>query len=912
MFASLLNGQKLQQALAHSQALDAGWKHLWQKIAENHQRIMEGLQDVYGMAQSEEVLLRQPATEVPSAASDFLELVRRAKQRHISYENKGLFDGAPTQGLSVGLHEESRKLLLADLRLELERLKEQRSRYEQDRNEVLRQSMQELQMKNDKEQLADKIRAKSLEIDQVVENIAAKRQQNAVAEGRFADFVSEFIPLLNQGGWDKELKIDLFDLEKALTVTPFQARYLHSAQAALLDNIALEKSGKIWRLSVKAGDIVHIGVKGKWSPTCALQNNYKAPPEGIQLDLSHVETGPEGFYMEYQDSSYRAKGYSSSDESSRQSSLSSHSSSSTGYHSEQALRPFKGVNPGIGPQPSGPRPGPDALMAASAMALPPPFPPKTDIFRGAQSGTSRELGSSSAHRFSSSTGRGDESRSLASFTNGLRLENTPFPEAPAGSLLLVEMGPGRRHRTEIENLYVLRIPETTYVFEKDADLYLVVNDLAGCTKVSGQLVLDLQHLVPLGQKIKPLAETMAQSLTHLKEKERGLVKQGQLSAMELAGLRGDVFNILRQKCQCDPLQYPQIVRDFFETWLEQELAQLERKIEIQREEQRLELLFIEFKSLYNDFYYTKEQSRLQQLLRSSSIRNLSSAKIRPSLVRLIHFMTEEVYPLFHLMHGKELQILEGLKVFDALIQGSLTQSFLRNLDDLVFAAGEIEAELSRAQRHTPSSSARQVGIVFPRDAQETPDELWEEPPYPRASAPLAKQVWSAIEARSKVTIALSPEQLYALSGVGTLDCMEAVPVIRSMALAFTYHSFTPPENINRYPVHLSGEMKSLLFPSENGPEYCALSSERLRFFKPKVIFGKADEIPKFFQTYASELKVAQGLSPFGVMALDFSQLKHPQYREPLQNATHASVIFELDSIFVNPEKMTWIQSCRGN
>jgi hypothetical protein len=381
--------------------------------------------------------------------------------------------------------------------------------------------------------------------------------------------------------------------------------------------------------------------------------------------------------------------------------------------------------------------------------------------------------------------------------------------------------------------------------------------------------------------------------------------------VEMTALRGEVFNILRRTCNCDPLQYPQILRDFFEAWLDQELARLERKVEIQREEQRLELLFIEFKSLYSDYYHTKERSRLQQILLASSIRNLSSAKIRPSVLRLSRFIGEEVYPLFHLMYGEELKSVEGLKVLDALLQKSLTQSFLQNLDDLVFAAAEMEAELSKAQRHTPSSGGRQVGIVFPRDALGSLRDPWKESPYPRASSPLAKHVWKAIDAGAKVTIALSPEQLYAVSGEGTLDCIEAIPIIRSMAVAFSYEVPLLPEGINRRPLMITAEVKNMLFPTEMGPEVYAVASQRLRYIKPKLIFGKGDELASLFQTHASALKAANGLSPFGVMELDFSFFKQPQYRELMDGAKDVSLIFELDSLFVDPAKMSWIQNCRS-
>src|SRR4029453_11023332 len=77
------------------------------------------------------------------------------------------------------------------------------------------------------------------------------------------------------------------------------------------------------------------------------------------------------------------------------------------------------------------------------------------------------------------TSTGEDARVNASFAVGLRLPNPPFPGLPVGSLLLVGLPHGD---TLLEHALSAQVVHghSVIVLDQPTDLYLIVNDLAGC------------------------------------------------------------------------------------------------------------------------------------------------------------------------------------------------------------------------------------------------------------------------------------------------------------------------------------------------------------------------------------------------------------------------------------------------
>src|SRR6185436_3957363 len=76
---------------------------------------------------------------------------------------------------------------------------------------------------------------------------------------------------------------------------------------------------------------------------------------------------------------------------------------------------------------------------------------------------------------------GSDHHSSAGFASGLRLEDTPFPDMPVGSLLVVLTDPGT---DTIRDVRVVRSAGTSILIKTAADAHFVVND-KHCTDGNG-------------------------------------------------------------------------------------------------------------------------------------------------------------------------------------------------------------------------------------------------------------------------------------------------------------------------------------------------------------------------------------------------------------------------------------------
>jgi hypothetical protein len=159
---------------------------------------------------------------------------------------------------------------------------------------------------------------------------------------------------------------------------------------------------------------------------------------------------------------------------------------------------------------------------------------------------------------------------------GMRLADTPFPAAPAGALLFVEVKPGSHGAAgEVYDVRVLSEPNTSVLVSGDFDYYRVVNDDASCGRSDDSpLTVSATVLQTVGVKAKEMGTAMAAAYKRIRTDVGQLAAQGSVQPDEGALLRAQAYGDVRAACaaaegqgaSCEPTAYPPALLGVFDTW----------------------------------------------------------------------------------------------------------------------------------------------------------------------------------------------------------------------------------------------------------------------------------------------------------------------------------------------------------
>ncbi|MEM9493441.1 MAG: hypothetical protein AAGC55_30110, partial [Myxococcota bacterium] len=194
-------------------------------------------------------------------------------------------------------------------------------------------------------------------------------------------------------------------------------------------------------IALNADQLLSLNVTGTWAPKCSLEAVQVLTPDGSSMgpitfpsdgSVPAPQTGPEGYGLRFVGGAQQAYNHADTDATTETSSVSFQSCVSAG-----------------GPLGAG--------LGMSAQAC-------------------TGWNYSQSHSTSESTTHGHDARLSATFSGGIRLANTPFPAAPAGSLLVVELPRGTTRLDDIRDIHLVRTGNTSVRVAADSDLYLVVND----------------------------------------------------------------------------------------------------------------------------------------------------------------------------------------------------------------------------------------------------------------------------------------------------------------------------------------------------------------------------------------------------------------------------------------------------
>jgi hypothetical protein len=614
-----------------------------------------------------------------------------------------------------------------------------------------------------------------------------------------------------------------------------------------------------WSKTLEQGDTLRLGITSgdKYSPSCALSATFPAPREGGQygLDMSSAETGPEGWVVSWDRGNYQAHDYSKS--------------------STDA-----------------------ATLSVTAC--------ESGGFATPYSATTVQACASYSHTWSStdSNSHGEDSRTSASFSGGMHLPNTPYPEAPVGALLLV-FTPTATAGVSADVQVVGN--DFTYLAPGNGVATLVVND-AACGTASGSLIVHATYVHSLGNIIKQLAFAMDDALAALRSRSADLIAQGTILPAQEQLLREEVATAVHDATNIDLTELPAPVQAFVRQWTDTEIVSLYRHLAIQKHQEEVHMAVLELEGIRSELASALGSSRLLNLATRLYLRELKSNRLATYRARLIDDLLNVVPVALELRYPRALATIDTPTNAGPILDKLEKLDFAASTDDfnqLVADFGDIVLDTYRGA-NDPEFGTHQVVLAFPR-----PEDYFMPPtcpegrvcgpePYPglwrAVELTRAKQFWDTFakpinHPARYVEFAVSPSDLYTLGGAaGQLSCQEGVPVIKKVAL---YAQFYNGDVMN---LGASTEVelgRSTTFPTATGsPVYItAEEDDSWRFPSFPIIGGGEDDALSVLNGVLST--EAAGYSPFTTYRINLMKIGEPNSTGPVENIERFLLVYEL-------------------
>lgn len=355
---------------------------------------------------------------------------------------------------------------------------------------------------------------------------------------------------------------------------------------------------------------------------------------------------------------------------------------------------------------------------------------------------------------------------------GVRLPNTPFPQLPAGALLLAELPRGASDASAIRALHLVQRPSTTFVVAADSELYFVLNDVwapdsSACAQLSppsdaNAVTVTLRVATPTTVVATETIDALRQVLDEIRVTRAGFLAQGRVLQSQLSQVSSDALSRLQTVSGFEFSGLPPVLRDLVETYLKREVAAIDIAVERQALERRATDIFVEVDALLRDLAALSGSARAATLLpvwRLRSFDEFASGNDEHSLVesaeKLGATAAETLLPILELWHPEAIAAARASSAFkqDAqALAGIMPDSDpLSLVDDLSRLLQTLrDAYAGDPITHLPNPLNQPiVGLSFKRPAGWGPgcDTCpTSSTGLPSASAARAFALWNAVEA----------------------------------------------------------------------------------------------------------------------------------------------------------------------
>lgn len=906
----------LNTTLSASAKVSADWRATFTQVVSGHDALKRSIEDALGLAPNSYVATAfdaRTAESRPAVSDELFERVRNARQRIASYDTSGEFDPTLRNVLHTGMNSEKQAEINDVLDTSLANLTSAINTYEQGRNTLLTTYLEEMRASREQERSLNTLRQRLARMAQLETDLAGMRHNARIADARDSEFVRTFEQLASQPQV-ADYQVELRPAE-TVTVSALDSRFTgpEGVPPTIFDNVRT-LAAKGWVRQAESGDVVRIDIDpaASWAPTCALRSpstlmRLPASAQFVPVNTTGITTGPEGFTVSLVNGGYNATAVASTTSSGTYDSLAVTGDVCAGVRAQAST-------PGLSLTGTG------ATVYAEARAC----------VSGSHSGQWSDTTSDTSTD-------GQERRSMASFTTGLRLPNTPFPHLPVGSLLLVELQRGGTSRADIVQIHPLQRSTNTVLINNPAsDLILVANDRQ-CGDVSAQaLTLTVRQTKRLGSGAlaQVLLQAMAKAKTSVEAAGQTALEEGHVNPATLASLRSNAVLTLETDCACTLASYPPHFQSLFNAWVDHEIASLSRHADILAAEREMSLLGIEIEGLGSDLSGQEAESRLLKLMPLWALRDMEGAELAGRTQEVAQVVNRYLFPIIHLRYPEVLDSLsrnaDATKEMAALTDGTdltltttsgsttttetlsphWTRSRLATAKIVRSLVGRVKTALATARLGSDNSTAQfpVLALSFPRPGAHEPG--WQSL-YPMADELRSAKVWDEMLSAQKASFTVLPEDLYGLNGGEQMLCNQSAMVIRSMSLFISIPGIaSAADTLNGLPQITPVLVnQSMAFTTKAGPEqYQQLNPKWLGTFVYPV-FGEPHEAKTKFAQWRQSARKGNGLSPFTTFDFGPAALRSWQYH-PLDMADELVLLFEVETEpTADGTPMTWIKSC---
>ncbi|QSQ22844.1 hypothetical protein JY651_48435 [Pyxidicoccus parkwayensis] len=854
LFGAVPDAVKLQAAVTAANRLStspydnhAGWVTVFDLLRANHAAFTQAVVTATGAASYSPALL---AGEVPAPLAKWARMVEKADAYADSYARSGFFVSTARDTLKTGIEEYKSNFINDVVTARKNALTTAKNEYIQNRATLINEVLGEVGNAANQKTVQTSLVRKLTEFYALNADLVGLQDNLVSQEAQFSDIAAAFNTTLEIESPALGTDIQRGPLQ-TLNISAAEARGAPGATYNILALGVQQPGGQVFRVSALRGELLNFDVSGEYTPSCALSTaTLPDPTTGAPLPINTgggaAQVGPGGYMVAFSNGGFTAK----------------NASTSTFTRESTENRACAGVR---------------AEVSAGIFGV------STSAYAYAETCNASSSGSDST----SSSQNGSEQRSSASFATGLRVPGTPFPRAPAGSLLLVAMNPGTTDAANIRDVRVLQAPHSSIVVSENVDYYLVVNDIGSCADdTSHQLTVTSMRLMPTGLAAKALGLAMATAMTEVRAATPAYVAQGRVTASELDALRTSAQTRLLQEyavqCPgCSSSQMPEVFGALFTTFVNQELARLERLVQLHAVERAIELQLLDIQSLADDLTVGADKARLLRLLPLWRLRNLDGEELRDKSRALTSLVTEYLYPTMDLRHPSSLTPLKSNANLDALVQADWSDDFVVLCDKALTAVTQIETALANARISDKAPKDLVLAFSFPNPYFGIPiASQWRS-----ADAERSEAVWNSILSGSgEVMVTLTPNDLYSAGGQGgTLLCNHHMPVIKNLGVQVVrpFSSTNASDSQAWLTVPVRWE-DVFTYPAAGGSKHYAMLNPDFLVGAPHLLFGQDIDV---LTTFAQDLQqpfatvAGNGLSPFGTFTIGLGNVSPDKFVE---------------------------------
>ena len=796
-------------------------------------------------------------------------LYQHALAFHGHFEATGQFESSTQNQIQGSLLERDQQTTVLSLRRRADALQTSAASYQRDLISLVQAQLNVMQDGAQVQNLTEQRQHKALEMDQKSANLEGLRASGSDEDDAFASLAASFANIqaaIPTGAYVSVGNNQTFELNGRSG--KFTTSHDLAAIAAHVGPV------------MEAGQMLVMNTSGSWTPTCSISTAAYLRDDGgdpAGADLRDAEIGPEGYALSVSGSDVQAH--------------------SAGH--SLAVEESVGVS--------------------TRLCVEHSTDPAGDVFFGVKAEACVYADTHVAHSNTWSGSSGSESRETVAFAKGLRMDNTPFPEAPVGSLLVVLVDP----QGAVRDVRVVRSGDTSILIEGQSTPYFVVNDRQCDTAGTGHsLTVSMRTMAGALPVAEKALAAMVDVLAYMRTKQQLWAQQGALLPDQPTLMRQEATGLLPTRLgSINVADVPAPLISLFDAFVSHEIVATERRIEIAATQRSLDLDLIDMRTINDELDAGAAHARLQRLIPQWLLRNLDHDRLRVSLVDLLSVSRDYLKPILELWYPNALASVST----DATGATSLTSADIdTSLITLAVNASDFVNNLLDAYEHGTfgaKAAADQLPVIvinFPQPKVPHAHSTWREVDETRA-----QRVWDAIKGKTMGHFEVNPEDFYSRNGGDAiLACTEVTPVIRRMGIFVARPSLDSNDTLNRFGRTFQGYgSANQSFVTPAGPQVYQLTNPDTsapsvwQSFTLPVRYGEYEQAWSMFDTIPVRTRPV-GLSAAGTFDIDFSILKtldaEAGFVDPDNGhsvVTDVALVMELDSR-ASSTLPTWLQRCK--